>query len=266
VECHDDNALVIYTDGSCKERPRRGGYAYVLVWTGPDGEEQHYPHQGPGQLGAKIGEMELTACVEALRHATSKHCPAPEHEKIVVFSDAKFLVDSANGGEQRWRQSGWMTRESEPVKHPGLWRELFKAKRRAGRVEFKKVAAHKGNPFNELADTLAKQSAESAIGGRRGAGVARRKLSKTPTEPRSVAMEGQTETIRIVSVDPISAQHHCYRYEVVGEESKNLGKVDEAFALNREVTMRGAHTYEVRFAEGGKGRWIEEVVREVDFE
>ncbi|HEX7244066.1 MAG TPA: RNase H family protein [Solirubrobacterales bacterium] len=264
MERHDDNALIIYTDGSCKERPRRGGYAYVLVWTSPDGKEQHHPHQGTGKLGAKIGEMELTACVEALRYATSRHCPASDHEKIVVFSDAQFLVDSANGGESRWKQSGWMTRELEPVKYPALWQELFKAKRRAGRVEFKKVAAHKGNPFNELADTLAKQSAESAIGTRRGAGVARRKLSKAPTEPRSVAMEGQAETIRIVSVDPISAQYHCYRYEVVGEESGDLGKVDEAFALNHKVVMRGAHTYEVRFAEGGKGRWIREVIREVD--
>ena len=29
VELHDDNALVIYTDGSCLQKPRRGGYASV---------------------------------------------------------------------------------------------------------------------------------------------------------------------------------------------------------------------------------------------
>jgi hypothetical protein len=28
--------------------------------------------------------------------------------------------------------------------------------------------------------------------------------------------------------------------------------------------MRGPHIYEVRFSESGKGRWVEEVVREVE--
>jgi hypothetical protein len=41
-------------------------------------------------------------------------------------------------------------------------------------------------------------------------------------------------------------------------------ELDEAFAENGKVTMRGAHIYEVRFSESGKGRWVEEVVREIE--
>lgn len=79
-------------------------------------------------------------------------------------------------------------------------------------------------------------------------------------------MRAQAETIRIVSVRPISSRHHSYRYEVADEESETFGSLDEAFAENGKVTMRGAHLYEVRFAESGKGRWVEEVIREVERE
>jgi hypothetical protein len=92
-----------------------------------------------------------------------------------------------------------------------------------------------------------------------------RKTSTQKTEPRIVPMRGQTETIRIVVVRPIPGQpHHAYKYEVVGEDSPNRGAVDDAFAKNDVAALRRAHIYEIRFSEEGSGRWIQEVVREID--
>lgn len=92
-----------------------------------------------------------------------------------------------------------------------------------------------------------------------------RKRSPRLTEPGVVPMRGQTETIRIVLVRAIRGQpHHAYKYEVVREESPDFQSVDDAFALNDRVAMRRAHIYEVRFAEDERGRWIEEVVREIE--
>jgi hypothetical protein len=78
-------------------------------------------------------------------------------------------------------------------------------------------------------------------------------------------MQGQTGVIRIVVVRPIPGRpHHAYKYEVVREDSPHFGAVDDAFATN-EIAMRRAHIYEVRFAEADRrGRWIEEVVREIE--
>jgi ribonuclease HI len=266
MEIHDDNALVIYTDGSCKNKPRRGGYAFILVSTDDAGEEVTYEYKPPGILGATNNEMELKACIEALRLATSKQCPVPagRYEKIVVFTDSKYLIDGIQLAEGTWPHNGWLTRESEPVQSPDLWKELLQMKRRARRIEFKKVKAHKSNPYNKRVDRLAKESADLADRTRRAPGVARRKISARETEPRMVPMKGQTETIRIVSVRPISARHHSYRYEVIDDKSESFGLLDEAFALNKTVAMRGAHIYVVRFSESGKGRWVEEVVKEVE--
>lgn len=268
MEIHDDNALIIYTDGSCKNKPRRGGYAFILVSVDDAGEEVTHERNPPGVLGATNNEMELTACIEALRLVTGRHCPVPEasYEKIVIFTDSTYLLEGVALAEGPWPRNDWLTRENEPVLNPALWKELVRLKKRAGRVDFKKVRAHKTNPYNKRVDKLAKESADLAAPTRRAPGIARRKLSPRQTEPRVVPMKGQTETIRIISVRPISADRHVYRYEVVGEDSDDIGKIDEAFALNETAAMRGAHVYEVRFSESGKGRWIEEVVREIERE
>ena len=79
-------------------------------------------------------------------------------------------------------------------------------------------------------------------------------------------MKGQTETIRIIVVRGILGQpHHAYKYEVVREDSPNFQAVDDAFAMNDLVAMRRNFVYEVRFAEAERGgRWIEEVMREIE--
>jgi ribonuclease HI len=265
MERHDDNALIIYTDGSCLQKPRRGGYAYSLITEDAEGKELPIDYWPPGTLGATIGEMELTAVVEALRTVTGSQSPVPRssYEKIVIYSDSLYVVDNLYTAEHVWPRNDWLTRENEPVHSPELWRELIRLKRRAGRVELRHVKGHKSNPHNKRVDKLAGQSAELADRSRPTRMVTR-KRSARKTEHRVVPMKGQTEAIRIISVRAISPNHHSYRYEVVAEGSEQFGAVDEAFARNDAVALRRAHIYEVRFTESGRGRWIEEMVREID--
>jgi len=268
VERHDDNALIIYTDGSCKPKPRRGGYAFILLTEDEAGEELLLEYNPPGRLGATISEMELTACIEALRLATSQHPPVPRdsYEKIVVYADALLVVNGISSAEHIWPTRNWLTRENEPVLNPDLWQELVRLKKRAGRVEFRHVKAHKTNPYNRLADKLAQESADLAWQGQAAPKKVARKTSPRQTEPGVVPMKGQAETIRIIVVRGILGQpHHAYKYEVVREDSPNFHAVDDAFAMNDLVAMRRNFIYEVRFAQAERrGRWIEEVVREIE--
>jgi ribonuclease HI len=269
MERHDDNALIIYTDGSSRPNPRRGGYAYVLLGEGTNGEEQLHEYSAPGSLGATNNEMELMAAIEALRLVTSRRCPAPREtfSKIVIYSDSLIVVNGISWAESLWPRNDWLTQENEPVLNPDLWKELVKLRRRAGRVEFRHVKGHKTNPYNKLANKLAKEGADLVLAQRpaRSPKMVARKRSPRQTEPRVVPMRGQTETIRIILVRAIRGQpHHAYKYEVVREDSPDFQSVDDAFALNDRVAMRRAHIYEVRFVEGERGRWIEEVVREIE--
>ena len=268
MERHDDDALVIYTDGSCKPKPRRGGYAFLLLTEDGAGEELLHEYNPPGALGATNNEMELTACVEALRLVTSQHPPVAKnsYRKIVVYADSMLVVNGIRSAEFDWPGRRWLTRENEPVLNPDLWQELVKLKKKAGRVEFRHVKAHKTNPYNKRVDELAGESADLAWRDQAVPKKVARKTSPHRTEPRVVPMAGQTETIRIIVVRGIRGQpHHAYKYEVVRENSPHFQAVDDAFAMNGQVAMRRNFIYEVRFAEAGRrGRWIEEVVREIE--
>lgn len=230
-----------------------------------NGEEITFDYYPPGRLGATNNEMELTAVVEALRTVTGSLSPVhgDSYTKIVVYADSLYVVDNVYTAESIWPKTGWITRENEPVHNPELWKELTRFKKRAGRVEFRHVKAHKKNPHNNRVDELAKQSANLADRSKPVRMVGQ-KASSRKTEPRVVPMRGQVETIRIIVVRAISARHHSYKYEVVSEDSPDFGAVDDTFALNEKIALRRAHIYEVRFSESGRGRWIEELVGEVE--
>jgi ribonuclease HI len=266
VEQHDDDALIIYTDGSCLSRPRRGGYAFRLVTVDDAGNEVTHDFNPPGRQGATNNEMELTACVEALKLATGRRSPVAgdSYRKIVVYTDSVYVHDNVYNAEAVWPGTRWMTRDGEPVMSPDLWKDLVRFKQRAGRVEFRKVKAHKANPHNKAVDRLAKESARAAAGPMRTPREARRKTSPRRTERGSVRIRGQVETIRIVARRDISGQpHHVYKYEVVDVASEDFEAVDDAFAPDGKVELRPHHTYRVRFG-AGPGRWIDEVVDEVE--
>jgi ribonuclease HI len=144
MEQHDDNALIIYTDGSMLPRPRRGGFAFRVLWTDADGYEQHEDYAPEGQLGATNNEIELKACVEALRLVTGRRSPVPRdaYRKIVVYVDSAYICNHIGTAQTTWPETGWMGRSGEPVLNADLWQELIRFKQKAGRVDFRKVKAH----------------------------------------------------------------------------------------------------------------------------
>lgn len=275
LELHDDDALIIYTDGSMLSRPRRGGFAFRVLWTDADGYEQHEDYAPEGQLGATNNEMELTACVEALRLVTGRRPPVPPeaYRKIVVYVDSAYVCNHIGMAQTTWPQAGWIGRSGEPILNADLWQELIRLKQKAGRVEFRKVKAHqrkdRRNPHNHAVDKLAKDSARRARRQTPGAPLVTRKTSSATVAPAGVPMDGQVETIRIVSekrvprLRPLTTQ---YKYEVVRADSPNFGHVDDAFAEDTIGLMRRNGHYDVRFTsnEERSGRWIEEIVEQRD--
>jgi ribonuclease HI len=272
MEQHDENAIIVYTDGSCLQRPRRGGFAYRYVTIDAAGEEETIDFNPPGYLNATNNEMELLACVEALKHLAGRPpVPRSSYEKVVIYTDSMYVLNGINPAQFTWPANGWLTREGEPVLSPDLWKDLVRQKQAAGRVEFRRVAAHKTNPHNKAVDALAKESARAAVPprlpGRKmlAPREVRRKSSIRKTEPRAVAMRGQVETIKIIVLRQISGRpHHAYKYEVVAEGSEDVGAVDEAFGEDGRVEMRAGHVYRVRFRGAGTGRWIDEIIEELE--
>ena len=82
----DDNAINVFTDGSMKERPRRGGVGYRIVTVDNGGHEVTWDSDLAGYLGATNNEMELQAVILALKHVSGRRPPVDlrRFNKIVV--------------------------------------------------------------------------------------------------------------------------------------------------------------------------------------
>ncbi len=213
MERHDDNALIVYTDGSCLARPRRGGYAFRLVTTGEAGHEVVHDFGPLGRLGGTNNEMELVACIEALKEVAGKRptVPPSSYSKVVLYTDSTYVYNHVSDAEMWWPLNGWMTRQGEPVRNRDLWEDLVRYKQKAGRVDFRKVKAHSNNPHNRAVDALAKKSARAAYQEMGSTRIVRGKTSPRQTEPGVVRMRGQTEVIRIVSKRNLARQpYHLY--------------------------------------------------------
>ena len=62
-----EDALNIYTDGSCLSNPRRGGIGIRYIVINAAGDEEWVDEAPPGYKQATNNELELMACIVALR-------------------------------------------------------------------------------------------------------------------------------------------------------------------------------------------------------
>jgi len=114
-------------------------------------------------------------------------------------------------------------------------------------VDFEWVEGHK-DPYNKLVDKRAKEAARTPSKPARYVESVRRKLSSESTDIKSVPMNGQRQTIRIVSSKYMNVQQvHKYRFEVVTVRSGYFGKI--SFLYSRQPMATG-HWYYVQLNRG----------------
>lgn len=87
--------LEFYTDGSCKNNPGRGRYAWVETGTGMCFVSRTYSE-------TTNNRMELSAVVSAVKHALrSGHTG-----NVTVWSDSDYTVKGVNEWSEAWFRSG----------------------------------------------------------------------------------------------------------------------------------------------------------------
>ena len=144
--------VVIYTDGSSRGNPGRGGYGAVLSFTTPDGVV-HSKELSQGYEKTTNNRMELLGVIAGLE-ALKRPC------QVELHSDSQYVCNAFNQNWiAGWIKKGWVTSTKKPVKNKDLWQRLLKVKE-PHQVEFIWVKGHAGHELNELADTLATEAAD----------------------------------------------------------------------------------------------------------
>jgi ribonuclease HI len=262
----DDNALNVFTDGSSLPSPRRGGIGVLFVTVDEAGEEEVHPQLLPGYKDATNNQMEIKACIEALRIALGKHAPfdLSRYRKIAIYTDSLYVDRNFNLAVYKWPATGWKGKGGRPILNVELWKELVRLAKQAAkqskRVELNWVKG-KSSPYTNVVHKLAKQSAEIAYNPPISVVKTRRKKTSKSVEVGSVKMDGQLATIHVIGEEYLSAHGLVkYRYEVMNEDSPYYGNVDFVYS---EISLRARHQYLVRFNDDTQNPRIERLCWEV---
>lgn len=256
-----ENALNIFTDGSSLSSPRTGGIGVRFVIIDSSGQEQIQDFDFIGYKNATNNQMELHACIVALKEAMKLDLP-PTVRKVVIQTDSRYVVDNYKKAMFQWPNTRWCTYSGRPVLNADLWKDLVKCFQKIGMfVEIKWVKGHSRSEHNRAVDKLARASAKVPFNKPLTNVSVRRKKTNKSVDVGCVEMTGQRITIRIITSEPLKVHRLWkYKYEVISKHSKYRGNVDFIFS---EHFLSTGHTYHVRFNSDTSNPRIEKYFREI---
>ncbi|MEN9522194.1 MAG: Ribonuclease [Bacteroidota bacterium] len=135
--------IQIFTDGSSRGNPGKGGYGAILI------SGKHRKEISQGYRKTTNNRMELLAVIVALEAIKIKNAD------VTITSDSKYVVDSI---EKKWIY-GWIKKNFKDVKNPDLWKRFLEVYS-THNVKFKWIKGHNNHPENERCDFLATQAAD----------------------------------------------------------------------------------------------------------
>ena len=138
-------SIIIYTDGSAKGNPGRGGYGVVML------SGKHRKEISKGFLLTTNNRMELLAVIVGIENVKKLN------SEIVVYSDSKYVV---NAVEKGWLFN-WQKKNFKGKKNPDLWIRFLSVYKKHS-IRFLWVKGHNNNIENERCDRLAVSAAEGA--------------------------------------------------------------------------------------------------------
>ena len=139
--------VIIYTDGSARSNPGRGGYGAVLKYTNPAGKI-FTSELSRGYAKTTNNRMELMAVISALL-ALREPCV------VELYSDSKYVIDALEKGwAWGWKRRGWVKADKKPALNPDLWDTLLGLTRQH-EMHYHWVKGHEANEKNNRCDEQA---------------------------------------------------------------------------------------------------------------
>ena len=134
----------LYTDGSAKGNPGKGGFGIVLI------AGKYYKEISQGFRHTTNNRMELLAVIVGLEKLSK------ENSIVQVYSDSKYVVDAV---EKKW-VFNWEKKNFKGKKNSDLWKRFLIIFRKH-KVSFTWIKGHAGHIENEKCDLLAVEASEN---------------------------------------------------------------------------------------------------------
>lgn len=154
--------VTFYVDGSCTNdgsENAAGGHGVVGV-VNNTGRYFFYA----GDPNTTNNREELKAIV----HVLFKFGWNPEtwemfkkaEEYPIVYSDSAYAINTLTNWMFKWAENDWTKSDGKTPENLDLIKIYYTLWKQGWRIDLRKVKAHAGNYWNELADTLAKRARE----------------------------------------------------------------------------------------------------------
>lgn len=142
-----NDSIKIYTDGSSRGNPGRGGYGVVLLWG------KHKKELSKGYRLTTNNRMELMAVIAALDTLKKNNL------NLIIHSDSNYVVKAVMEG---WLNKWIKTNFKGNIKNRDLW-ERYNQLSKNQHIDFKWVKGHASNTYNNRCDILATEAADGNI-------------------------------------------------------------------------------------------------------
>lgn len=144
-----NNKITIFTDGSSRGNPGRGGWGAIVV----SGNEVR-------ELGGKEdhttnNRMELVGAIESLKNADS-------NLPITLYSDSQYVIKGMTEWIAGWQKKNWINSQKKPVMNRDLWEQLLEVSLNK-KIDWKYVKGHAENPGNNRCDEIATSFADGEL-------------------------------------------------------------------------------------------------------
>lgn len=144
--------VVVYSDGSSRGNPGRGGYGAVVLYQNAAGQNHRLELSG-GYERTTNNRMELLGAIAALESL-------PASCAVELHTDSQYVCNAFNNNWiSGWKKRGWKNAQKKPVANRDLWERLIAAVA-PHRVTFMWVKGHAGHTLNERCDELATSAAD----------------------------------------------------------------------------------------------------------
>lgn len=143
----NQEAIIIFTDGSCLGNPGPGGRAALLMYKGKQKKISWW------KKDTTNNQMELNAIIKALWTLKTNNI------KLEVYTDSSYVRNGMLQWIKNWKKNNWKTANKKSVKNKELWQELDKLSSEF-QIKWHWVKAHSTNEYNNLVDKLARSEAE----------------------------------------------------------------------------------------------------------
>ena len=148
-----DGTLEVYTDGSSRPNPGKGGWAFVIHH-----HKKTFTGNGRSDMVTN-NQMELQACIEALYFIDRHRLFDINYDRILIKTDSQYVCNGAMRWLPNWMKNGMKTASGGLVANHEQWLQIHELKKYYP-VAWQWVRGHDGNQWNEVCDKLAKEAIE----------------------------------------------------------------------------------------------------------